>query len=232
MAHPVLDTGLIPCLTKALQGPLPGEVAQQKMRVIPPPLTNRLGEGPTPRLGAVLALLYPKWGELHLALTRRCANLKYHGGQVSLPGGAQEDGDASLWETALREAAEEVGIAGDQVTYLGALTPVPVPASGYIVHSFAAYAGQRPAFRLQTDEVEELIELPLSVLLDPRAKAIEEWQLADRVAQVPFYRHGERAIWGATAMILSELEALLARIVARSECTQPGPSESISGARQ
>lgn len=213
MAHPQPDMALIPGLALVLQGPLPGEAAHDAMRVGPPPVRNLLGEGHAPRLGAVLALLYPKEGELHLALTRRCPHLKDHGGQVSLPGGAHQTGDASLWETALREAMEEVGIEGDQVTCLGALTPVPVPASGYIVHAFAAYSAQRPCFQVQEDEVDEMVELPLGTLLDPAAKAVEIRQLADRVARVPFYRYEGQVIWGATAMILAELEELLRRVI-------------------
>ncbi len=219
MHRPHLETDLIPHLAQALAGPLPGAAAQQLMTVSPPPVRNRLSEGPA-RLGAVLALLYPHLGELHLALTRRSAHLRHHGGQVSLPGGAQEPQDASLWRTALREAAEEIGVAEGDVTRLGALTPVEVTASGFIVHPFVGYAPRRPAFRRQEDEVEELIELPLGALLADEAKAVEEWQLHDRLARVPFYRHGPVVIWGATATVLSEFEAVLRRVSPQRE-TRP-----------
>lgn len=212
MTPPRLGEELIPRLARALAGPLPGEAAHRAMAVTPPPLHDRLREGP-PRMGAVLALLYPLSGELHLALTRRSARLRDHGGQISLPGGAREPQDASLWHTALREAAEEIGVVPTAVRRLGELTPIQVPASGYIVHPFVAYASERPDFRLQEAEVEALIELPLGALLAQDGRGVEEWQLADRVARVPFYRHGDVVIWGATAAILSELEALLRAIV-------------------
>jgi 8-oxo-dGTP pyrophosphatase MutT (NUDIX family) len=212
MVHPRLIESPIEPLARALAGPLPGAAAHAAMTVTPPPVRNRLTEEP-PRLGGVLALLYPLDGELHLALTRRSARLRHHGGQVSLPGGAQEPGDGTLWRTALREAAEEIGIIKGDVELVGALTPVEVPASGYVVHPFVAHAARRPAFCLQEDEVEELIELPLGALLAPDAKGVEPWQLHDRLARVPFYRHEGLIIWGATAMILSELEAVLRRVV-------------------
>jgi 8-oxo-dGTP pyrophosphatase MutT (NUDIX family) len=213
MTYPRLTEGLIQRLVQALGGPLPGAAAHRAMDVTPPPVRNRLREGP-PRKGAVLALLYPAAGQLYLALTKRNARLRHHGGQVSLPGGAWEPLDASLWHTALREAVEEIGIVPDRVRRLGELTPIQVPASGYVVHPFVAYSDERPSFCLQEAEVEALIELPLGALLAPDDRGVEEWQLSDRVARVPFYRSGQVVIWGATAAILSELEALLRSIVA------------------
>jgi 8-oxo-dGTP pyrophosphatase MutT (NUDIX family) len=211
MTRPRLSGEIIGPLGHALAGGLPGAEAQRAMLVTPPPLRDLLRERP-PRMGAVLAVLYPDRGELHVALTRRSAHLRYHGGQVSLPGGASEPGDVSPWHTALREASEEIGLDGDGVACLGALSPIEVPASGYIVQPYLAHAALRPEFHLDPNEVEELVELPLGVLLDPDAKRVEQWQLLDRLARVPCYRHGEIVIWGATAMILSELEAVLRQL--------------------
>ncbi len=211
MPYPRLEVALVPRLAAALGEPLPGAAAHRAMAVTPPPVRNRLLEAP-PRMGAVMALLYPLGGELHLALTRRNTHLRFHGGQVSLPGGAQEPGDASFWDTALREAAEEIGVVPEDLQCLGALTPVEVPASGYIVHPYVAWAKARPCFHLQEAEVEALIELPLGFLLAEDAKHVEEWPLHDRLARVPFYRYGRVVIWGATATILSELEAVLRRL--------------------
>ncbi len=212
MTRPSLSVDLIESLRQALSEPLGGIEAHRAMLVTPPPIRDLLQELARPREGAVLVLLYLRDGELHLAMTRRSPHLRYHGGQVSLPGGTRDADDASLWDTALREANEEIGVLPDAVNYLGRLTPVEVPASGYLVQPYVAYAARRPTFALQSDEVAELVELPLGLLLDPSAKVVEQWQLADRDARVPFYRYGQVVIWGATAMILSELEDVLRSI--------------------
>jgi len=114
-----------------------------------------------------------------------------------------------LWETALREAHEEIGVEPEAVRCLGALTVLEVPVSNNLVQPYIGYTATRPVFHLQDDEVAGLVELPLSVLLDDEARSVEEWELPGRRARVPFYRYQDAVIWGATAMILSELEALL-----------------------
>ena len=144
-----------------------------------------------------------------MPLIRRSAALLQHSGQVALPGGGYEPQDESLWHTAIREAQEEIGVDGEELRYLGALTSLEVPVSSNLVQPFVAYALGRPRFQLQAEEVAGLIELPLSVLLDDEAKQVEDWELPGRRARVPFYRYQDAIIWGATAMILSELEALL-----------------------
>jgi|YNPNPStandDraft_1061719.scaffolds.fasta_scaffold07073_2 8-oxo-dGTP pyrophosphatase MutT (NUDIX family) len=193
----------------ALQQPLPGPKAQSRMATRPRALPEEFAHSQPPRTGAVLILLYPHAGQLHLPLTRRTQRVANHKGQISLPGGGQEEGDASLWATALREAAEEIGIHPEEVRYLGALTPLYIPPSNFDIHPFVGYTPARPRFSLAQEEVAELIELPLEVLLDPQSKAEETWVWRDRPMQVPFYRYQGHVIWGATAMVLSELEALL-----------------------
>jgi len=95
----------------AMCGPLPGFEAQITMSPRPRPFSPP--PGVEPRQAGVLLLLYPIHSILHLALTVRTSDLNHHSGQVSLPGGGWEQGDASLQETALREAQEEIGIVAD-----------------------------------------------------------------------------------------------------------------------
>lgn len=199
-------------LAYQLGGPLPGVAAHQAMTVVPRTVRPNGAGQPTMRSSAVLALIYPSTGRLWLPLIRRSAVLRHHGGQVALPGGGRDTGDASLWETALREAHEEIGVEPEAVRYLGALTALEVPVSNNLVQPYIGYTAMRPVFHLQDDEVAGLVELPLSVLLDGDARAVEEWELPGRRARVPFYRYQDAVIWGATAMILSELEALLRAI--------------------
>ncbi|MCL4863635.1 MAG: CoA pyrophosphatase, partial [Caldilineaceae bacterium] len=110
--------------------------------------------------------------------------------------------------TALREAYEEVGELPDDVTVLGQLSPLYVYASNYLVHPTVAWAPARPEFKVDPYEVAMLLEVSLVELLDPGRRQREEWQLRDRVADVPFFLVQGQKIWGATAMMLSELLAL------------------------
>ncbi len=212
MARHPLSRACIPKLAAALGERLPGEEAHRNMavkpRILPPGLWQRTAR----REGAVIMLLYPVDEQLHLPLTVRSRHLRDHSGQISLPGGRSEPGDISLWETAVRETQEEVGIDPDAIVPLGRLTPVEIPVSGFVVHPFVGHLAWRPRFQLQTAEVEGLIELPLHVLLDPAARDSEIWELHGQRASVPFYRYEDHVIWGATAMMLHELEVILDRV--------------------
>jgi 8-oxo-dGTP pyrophosphatase MutT (NUDIX family) len=178
----------------------------------PPGRARIVAPNGKPREAGVLLLLYPCSGALHFVLTRRADRLGHHGGQVSLPGGRREPDDADFGATALREAREELGIATENVERLGALTALYVPPSNFIVHPIVAHAPRRPIFRPNTDEVAEVIEVPLHVLLDPTTRTGEQHRPAGQSSapvMTPFYRIGGHKVWGATAMVLSEFEMLL-----------------------
>ncbi len=159
-----------------------------------------------PRPAGVLLLLYPLGGALGFVLTRRTDAVATHKGQISLPGGAQEPGDNSPEQTALRETGEELAIYRDDISLLGRLTPLYVLVSDFVIHPFVGHIPYRPAFRPNLAEVAEVIEMPLATLLDDGVKARERWMVRGMELDVPFYRVGEHAIWGATATILSEFE--------------------------
>jgi 8-oxo-dGTP pyrophosphatase MutT (NUDIX family) len=191
----------------ALRRPLPGVAAQRTMA--PQPRAFAIPMGADPRRAAVLLLLYPRDGALHVALTLRPAHLGHHAGQVSLPGGGWEAGDASLQATALREACEELGICGDGLDLLGPLTPLYVPPSNNLVHPFVAYSPARPAFRPDPREVAELLEVPLAHFLDALNRREEVWTRDGAPLQVPYFAVGPHKVWGATAIILAEFAAAL-----------------------
>jgi 8-oxo-dGTP pyrophosphatase MutT (NUDIX family) len=194
----------------AMRGPLPGLKAQITMAPRPRPFSPP--PGVEPRQAGVLLLLYPIHDVLHLVLTVRTPDLNHHSGQVSLPGGGWEAGDASLQETALREAQEEIGIVTDELELLGPLTPIYVPPSNNIVHPFVTYVPQRPDFHPDLKEVAELLDVPLHLLLDPATRREEDWTWRGAPLHVPFYAVGGHKVWGATAIILAEFMALLTQL--------------------
>lgn len=206
-----MERYIIDRLIQALQHPLPGIAAQQRMapRVVPGPDAVPQHARPS----AVLSLLYPHEGELSLLFIRRTEDGHAHGGQISFPGGKQEPSDADLRATALREAQEEVGVMSPDVELLGALTQLYIPVSNFQVFPFVGFTQQRPSYHINKHEVDEIIEVPLSRLFLPEHKVVTRIRPASRpglILKAPAYVPAEdQVIWGATAMILSELEEVL-----------------------
>ena len=172
-------------------------------------LPDRPGQ---PRQGGVLVLLFPtQSGELDLVLTRRSDGLTNHRGQISLPGGARDEGE-SLPETAIRETCEELGICLDSGQLLGRLASLYIPPSDFEIYPFVAYVPWQPVFRPAPAEVAEVFQVPVADLLRPDVHHQEVWQLHNLSMNVPFYQLGGHKVWGATAMVLSELEQRLCLI--------------------
>jgi 8-oxo-dGTP pyrophosphatase MutT (NUDIX family) len=143
----------------------------------------------------------------------RGSSLRHHTGQVSLPGGRLDHPGESIEEAALREAYEEIGVIPDDVEILGRLTSIPVIVSGHLLQPVIGVAVRRPVFALAANEVERLIELPVSRLLEPDAVAWEERVRSippHGVMNVPYFDVDGARVWGATAMVLAEFGALLA----------------------
>jgi 8-oxo-dGTP pyrophosphatase MutT (NUDIX family) len=194
---------------RALRVPLPGYAAQERMATRPRLVLAGAPDAQPPVQAAVLLALFARDGRVWLPLTRRSEQVAHHRGQISFPGGARETGDDDLWGTALREAEEELGLDTVSARQIGLLTPLYIPSSHFQVHPYVAELPAAPMYRPDGREVAEVIELPLDVLLDPAVKHEELRTLHDTQVWVPFYRYGEHVIWGATAMMLSELEVLL-----------------------
>jgi 8-oxo-dGTP pyrophosphatase MutT (NUDIX family) len=194
---------------RALARPLPGGAAQRHMAAHPRSSPEELGHSGPPRVAAVLILLFPRDGRLFLPLTRRTERVLDHKGQISLPGGSREEDDATLWDTALREAHEEVGVAPDTVEYIGRLSDLYIPRSHFLVSPFVGYVASRPLMVAQEEEVAEIIEMALDALVDPAIKREEDWVWRGRIMTVPHYWYNGHIIWGATAMMLSEFEEAL-----------------------
>jgi 8-oxo-dGTP pyrophosphatase MutT (NUDIX family) len=155
---------------------------------------------------AVLLPLFVRQGMLWILLTRRTETVEHHRGQISFPGGAEEPDDRSLFETALRESEEEIGLKRQDAIPLGSLSPMKTVTNFY-VEPFVAAIPQPYVFRPQETEIAEIIEAPLPALADPAILEVKPYQ--GRPEPVLFYHYGRHTIWGATARMLAELlEAL------------------------
>lgn len=169
-------------------------------------------QGVRPRQAAVLVLIYPAGGDWHIVLTRRTDQLRGHSGQISFPGGKVDKADASFTEAALRETCEELGLCEPKLTIVGMLSPVYIPPSNFEVFPTVATMAALPDFEPNPAEVAEVFTFAVSGLLDDRCKQIEEWDIQGMAVQIPFYLVNGHKVWGATAVMLSELEQRL-RIV-------------------
>jgi 8-oxo-dGTP pyrophosphatase MutT (NUDIX family) len=197
---------LLAALRASLGAPLPGLTAQSLMGRTP----REVRALPYDHHAAVLVLLYPspEDGRPLIVLTLRSAELRRHRGQVSFPGGIVEPGE-DLAAAALREAKEEVNVLPTAVEVLGMLTPLPMPHTGFVLHPFVAVAAARPDLRPCEEEVARVLEVPLAALADPARVRQEPRLLGEQVYEVPYFDVAGEKVWGATAMILSELLAVL-----------------------
>jgi 8-oxo-dGTP pyrophosphatase MutT (NUDIX family) len=166
-------------------------------------------EDPRLKRAAVLIPLYKKDGEYYILFTRRTEEVKHHKGQISFPGGGQDKKDKDLLATALREAQEEMGIEEKDVRILGELDDICTATTDFCVSPFVAVIPYPYPYKVNREEIEEVIEVPLSELLDERRFRQELHERDGEPFRVYFYRHQGHTIWGATAGILKQLLDLL-----------------------
>ena len=173
-----------------------------------PRASEREDAAPPLREAAVLIPLYVREKALWTLFTKRTDMVEHHKGQISFPGGGKVDRDANLWETAVRETEEEIGVPRASVRILGAL-PKLETVTDFEVSPFVGAIPYPITFAPHAGEVESIIEVPMSYLLDPMV--VEEravkWKGRDVMTLVYHYRG--HAIWGATARILSDLLAVM-----------------------
>ena len=150
---------------------------------------------------AVLVPIYRRQGQYYILFTQRTERVKEHKGQISFPGGARREGDRTLLDTALRECTEEIGLAPGEVEVLGELDDTVTAVSNYIVTPFVGVIPWPYQFQVDGWETEEIIEVPISALLDKDCFRQEIEIMNGKEVTSYFYHYRGKVIWGATARI-------------------------------
>jgi 8-oxo-dGTP pyrophosphatase MutT (NUDIX family) len=171
------------------------------------------------RQAAVLVLLYPRAGDIRFPLTVRPGHLARHAGQIALPGGLVESVDQTLWDAALRETYEEVGVDPRHIRPLGRLATHHLTVSDYLITPFVGWIDAEPVMIPDPAEVAEVFDVSLTQILEPESVEQEEWLFRERRWRVTFYRLDGKVVWGATARILHEF-------VSRLQNQSPEPADT------
>jgi 8-oxo-dGTP pyrophosphatase MutT (NUDIX family) len=190
---------------------LPGPESHHKMipkvRIIP---SQEEIEQANPAQAAVLALFFPDRNEeTHFLLTLRANYPGAHSAQISFPGGKYEPMDGSLERTALRETEEETGVPSEKITIHRALSETYIPPSNFLVRPYLGLVMKRPLFK-PNHEVEQIIQVRLSDLLSETALGSKNLTTSYmKNVDVPCFHLNQHVVWGATAMMLSEIKDLI-----------------------
>lgn len=202
-------------LTTALTPPLPGSPAHdmlapehRKTLIMINPDTSYA------QLSSVMILFFPdNEGKPNIIFTKRVEYKGVHSGQISFPGGKSEKTDKDLFETAYRETEEEIGLVKSSIKTIGVLSELYVPPSNFIIFPVVGILNEYPVFRPDDNEVAEILTVPFEFFLNEGSVGTYNVTTYDNLKfQVPGFMIGNNLIWGATAMILSEL-ILVARKV-------------------
>ena len=187
---------------------LPGKDEQWRMRVTSDKSYNFDNTEKDAIQSAVLILLYEENGVICFTLTERTQTVEHHRGQISLPGGARE-ADEKLSSTAIRETQEEIGIYADDVDIIGALSPLFVPVTGFIINPFVGIINANFEPQPAPEEVETVISVHVNELLNDDNELQEKRNLRGYDMNIPYFLLSGHKVWGATAMILSEFKSVL-----------------------
>jgi 8-oxo-dGTP pyrophosphatase MutT (NUDIX family) len=204
-------------LSKIKNIPLPAEASQFKMS---PPFRNELINSykeamKNAKRAGVLAMFYPNaTNETHLALILRKTYRGVHSAQIGFPGGKYEDEDKTLKHTAIRETWEEIGVPEHQIKVIKQMTEVYIPPSNFYVQPFIGIAQNTPKFIKQDEEVEDIVEVSLAHFLDENnvCNKLVATSYTAKI-EVPAYELNGHVVWGATAMMLSEIKDIIKAVL-------------------
>lgn len=178
-------------------------------------LKRGIEPGINPKKAAVMALFYPdRENTTNLLLIHRKTYPGVHSNQIGFPGGQQEDADTNLLGTALRETEEEVGVPQDEITVIRSLSELYIPPSNFEVWPFIGLYDKRRPFIPQQSEIEALVEVPLHQIMDDRLLITRRLRTSyASETEVPAFHLRGHVVWGATAMMLSEIKEILKRVI-------------------
>jgi 8-oxo-dGTP pyrophosphatase MutT (NUDIX family) len=201
--------------TKLATEPLPGEdvqflmapITRQKIKQIKP-------DSYSPRKSAVLILLYPTDNSINTILIQRPIYEGVHSGQIAFPGGKFEEIDITLENTALREANEEIGINTDGIQLIGSLSEVYISPSNFLVKPIIGYIEKLNPLKADNYEVNQIIHTDLFSLNKESIKGIKTIEHSNGFKiKTPYYEIEGLTVWGATAMMISELNAVVSKVI-------------------
>ena len=200
-------------LREAIESKLPGQTAHRLM--LPHSLELNLNPDPGAIIqSSILILLFPDDGKIKTCLIRRPSTMRHHGGQIAFPGGRHEPLDKDLIHTALRESNEEIGTESNLIEILGALTPLYVQVSNFMINPFLGWSEILPDFKIDNSEVDELFIIPVEKFLLNTTNQMREVNTILGPFNVPGFYINELFIWGATAMIISEFKEIYSSLTA------------------
>lgn len=193
------------------------DVHEIRQHIMPLGKTNEFPqENIVSKQSAVMMLFYREMDKLMLCLTKRSEKLNHHPGQISFPGGQCDVHElANPLLAALRETNEEIGIGEDQIELLGKLTELYVPISNFTIHPYVGWMDKKPVFNINEHEVEQMILVNFASLLDPVSRTLKSVDTMVGKMDVPCYFIDGQLIWGATSMMIAELEAKLMQYYSR-----------------
>jgi 8-oxo-dGTP pyrophosphatase MutT (NUDIX family) len=193
-----------------LSRPLPGILSHLKMA--PEHRARELDEASSQQLtakkSAVMILFFiDNQQKAKIIFIRRSDYVGIHAGQMGLPGGRYEESDENTLITALRETTEEIGIPSEKIEVLGKLSGIYIPPSNFYVDPYIGFLSEKPEYAIDTREVKEVIEICLSDLMSDNAVQYKHFVThgKSQTTLAPYYLIDNVEIWGATAMIVSEL---------------------------
>lgn len=196
--------------------PLPGLVSHLKMA--PPTRKAELEAAAEARAvakkSAVMILLFHENDILKVVFIRRSMYVGIHAGQMAFPGGRYEEFDGDVEHTAFREIEEEIGIMSDKIELLGRISDIYVPASNFLISVFVGYLSEKPIYKPDPREVAEIIEVDFEDFLKPENRTVKTFHVPSENHSVtaPCYQTTHCDIWGASAMVMSELVDILQNV--------------------
>ena len=196
-----------------LSNSLPGSVSHMKMashqRV--KHFNNETVDIPNAKKSAVLILFFHDDGILKMIVIRRSEYVGIHSGQIAFPGGRFEEEDKDVMTTALREIQEEIGIPEEKIEIIGRLSDIYVPPSNFLISVFVGYLSERPIYKIQEREVDEIIEIPFDDFFKQDVIKQKDFYVNSikAVSMAPYFDVTNAEIWGASAMVISELLDIL-----------------------